>query len=473
MMRFNVLLFVCALVAVSEGMISSLKNLPQDELQYHTWAVLAAGSTGWSNYRHQADVCHAYHAIHDMGVPEDHIIVMMADDIAYNEKNPLPGRILNSEYTPSIDVYNGVPHDYTGSLVTSTVFSQILLGQDMKVGSRKSLKSGPDDNVFIFYDDHGNYDKLCFPDKNLRAYDVEHILSEMKERKLFKNLVFYVEACYSGSIFYDIEIPDNVYIATAAPIRTSSWAGCYNYLVGTSTCDLFASSWINDLEKDHKANYSFSDQFALMQNAMRTRSQGCEYGSQKVFNMPIMDFFGPSFGSKKDAPISAPSSEFIPTLDVELQVAKRAVLHNPSEENKRNLNREYAIRAAIDSIDAAIVSAATPDAPHLTMTPCSTCDESCLCFAQCTLGKERCTFECCNEESCTIDPLSNGPENARQHSCIKTLSDAFSDLCGNGHPYLLKTTQSFIRVCNHKDVNIDNALKEMRRQCAHFNVTAF
>ena len=24
------------------------------------WALLAAGSSGWDNYRHQADVCHAY-----------------------------------------------------------------------------------------------------------------------------------------------------------------------------------------------------------------------------------------------------------------------------------------------------------------------------------------------------------------------------------------------------------------------------
>ncbi len=25
------------------------------------WALLVAGSSGWYNYRHQADVCHAYH----------------------------------------------------------------------------------------------------------------------------------------------------------------------------------------------------------------------------------------------------------------------------------------------------------------------------------------------------------------------------------------------------------------------------
>lgn len=46
------------------------------------WAVLVAGSNGWYNYRHQADVCHAYQILHKNGIPDSNIIVMMYDDIA-------------------------------------------------------------------------------------------------------------------------------------------------------------------------------------------------------------------------------------------------------------------------------------------------------------------------------------------------------------------------------------------------------
>ena len=49
-----------------------------------------AGSNGWFNYRHQADVCHAYQIVHAHGVPDDHIIVMMYDDIAYAKENLTP-----------------------------------------------------------------------------------------------------------------------------------------------------------------------------------------------------------------------------------------------------------------------------------------------------------------------------------------------------------------------------------------------
>ncbi len=48
------------------------------------WGVLVAGSNGYYNYRHQADVCHAYQILHKNGIPDDHIIVFMYDDIAQN-----------------------------------------------------------------------------------------------------------------------------------------------------------------------------------------------------------------------------------------------------------------------------------------------------------------------------------------------------------------------------------------------------
>jgi legumain len=48
------------------------------------YAVLVAGSNGWYNYRHQADVCHAYQILHKNGIPDSNIVVMMYDDLAKN-----------------------------------------------------------------------------------------------------------------------------------------------------------------------------------------------------------------------------------------------------------------------------------------------------------------------------------------------------------------------------------------------------
>ena len=57
------------------------------------WAVLVAGSNGFWNYRHQADVCHAYQVLRKNGFPEENIILMAFDDIANSHENPIAGKL--------------------------------------------------------------------------------------------------------------------------------------------------------------------------------------------------------------------------------------------------------------------------------------------------------------------------------------------------------------------------------------------
>ncbi|RDX96196.1 Vacuolar-processing enzyme beta-isozyme, partial [Mucuna pruriens] len=71
------------------------------------WAILVAGSNGYENYRHQADVCHAYQILKNGGLNDENIIVFMYDDIANHPLNPRPGIIINKP--DGSDVYKGVP----------------------------------------------------------------------------------------------------------------------------------------------------------------------------------------------------------------------------------------------------------------------------------------------------------------------------------------------------------------------------
>jgi len=76
------------------------------------WAVLVAGSNGYFNYRHQADVCHAYHLMVRQGIPEDQIIVMSFNDVAWDSLNPFPGKLFNR--LDAVDWYEGCKVDYQG-----------------------------------------------------------------------------------------------------------------------------------------------------------------------------------------------------------------------------------------------------------------------------------------------------------------------------------------------------------------------
>ncbi|XP_046709182.1 legumain-like [Silurus meridionalis] len=79
------------------------------------WVLLVSGSKGWENYRHQANVCHAYQVARQNGVPEEQMVVMMYDDIADNTENPTYGNIINITNGPN--VYPGVSKDYTGRVM--------------------------------------------------------------------------------------------------------------------------------------------------------------------------------------------------------------------------------------------------------------------------------------------------------------------------------------------------------------------
>ncbi|GBN78522.1 Legumain [Araneus ventricosus] len=90
------------------------KYLDEPSNKGKLWAVLVAGSDSWDNYRHQADVCHSYQILKNHGIPDERIIVLMKDDLAYNSDNPTPGIIIN--HPKGNDVYKGVPKDYIGQV---------------------------------------------------------------------------------------------------------------------------------------------------------------------------------------------------------------------------------------------------------------------------------------------------------------------------------------------------------------------
>ena len=92
------------------------------------WAVLVAGSSGFVNYRHQADVCHAYHLLIEQGIPQDQIIVMAYDDVAWDDENPVPGKLFNKQ--EGSDVYEGCKLDYSGKDVHTQNFMAIMKGDE-------------------------------------------------------------------------------------------------------------------------------------------------------------------------------------------------------------------------------------------------------------------------------------------------------------------------------------------------------
>ncbi|XP_034683448.1 vacuolar-processing enzyme-like [Vitis riparia] len=250
------------------------------------WAVLIAGSNGYWNYRHQADICHAYQLLKKGGLKDENIIVFMYDDISFNEENPRPGIIINSPHGE--DVYEGVPKDYTGEDVTVDNFFAVILGNKTALsgGSGKVLDSGPNDHIFIYYSDHGGPGVLGMPTSPyLYANDLIEVLKKKHASGTYNSLVFYLEACESGSIFEGL-LPEglNIYATTASNAEESSWG---TYCPGEDpspppeyeTClgDLYSVAWMEDSDVHNLRTETLRQQYELVKK--RTANDNSVYGS--------------------------------------------------------------------------------------------------------------------------------------------------------------------------------------------------
>lgn len=252
------------------------------------WALLVAGSNKYWNYRHQADVCHAYHLLSNHGVPKEQIIVMMYDDIAYNFFNPTFGVIINHLNGPN--VYPGVPKDYTFDAVTPENFLDALQGK--KTGGAKVIESGPDDRIFVFFSGPGSRKFLAFPKGWLFANDFINVIKDMKARRKFDKMLIYVEACHSGSMFEGL-LPDNigVYAITSANSNECSATCYYDNLRRTYLGNLFSVNWMEDSDRKNLRQETIVHQYKIVKT-LTYSSHVQQFGDMSVANLTLSDFQG-------------------------------------------------------------------------------------------------------------------------------------------------------------------------------------
>ena len=274
------------------------------------WAVIVAGSNGFYNYRHQADTCHAYQIMKDNGIPEDQIIHLSYDDVANSSQNPFPGQLFNKPTpagTAGKDVYAGCKIDYKGSKTTAKNVINVLKGDAAAAGG-PVLKSDANSKVFFYFADHGAPGLVAMPTGGYLYADKFHeTLKYMNANKMYKEMVVYIEACESGSMFENIlEDNLNIYAVTAANAKESSW-GSYcspndkvnGKSVGSCLGDLFSVNWMEDTDKGHLAKETLQDQYNTVKKET-SKSHVLQFGETNWTSEPIGDFQSGKMGAAKE-----------------------------------------------------------------------------------------------------------------------------------------------------------------------------
>ena len=258
-----------------------------------------AGSNTYSNYRHQADSHHAVKIMMENGIARENIIHLAYDDIADNYRNPFKGQLFNKPTaagTPGVNVYDKSDIDYSGSAVNKQNFLNVLLGDD---SNGPALKSDENSKVFVYFVDHGGAGLICTPQGSsdwIYADELDSTLQQMSDKKMFKELTFYLEACESGSMFPNLTDKENIYAITASNATQSSWGaycGSEATIDGTSigSClgDLFSINWMEDTEANDVSAETLQQQFDTVKTKT-TKSPVMKFGDFTFMAEPIGDF---------------------------------------------------------------------------------------------------------------------------------------------------------------------------------------
>eukprot|EP01084_Bolivina_argentea_P042350 78092_1 len=316
------------------------------------WAVLIAGSNSYYNYRHQADVAHAYQVLTQLGgYPKDNIIVMMYNDVVNSSYNPLPGQLFNEP--GGVDVYGDIVVSYSGDQVTANNFLNVIKG--IKTGDTANgpvLQSSERDNVFIYYSDHGAPGLVGMPTGDpLYATDLNDALNYMHKNSMYSQLVFYLEACESGSMFDGVlSNTINAYATTAATPSQPSYAYYYNDTLSTYMADEYSIRWMQDTTKYWSTKSPFESliqQYKDVANIVN-ESQPQQYGADSFDDEPIEFFEGyqdrprginQDSGTKNKMKTKyytewVPSSVAVSSRDVKLAVLQKRYLSEKDVDKK-------------------------------------------------------------------------------------------------------------------------------------------
>jgi len=185
-----------------------------------SWAVLVCSSRYWFNYRHLTNTLSMYRLIKQLGVADDHIILMNALDSPCNSRNSRPGTQFSSPVLDDAANLFGpdVQVDYRGDDVNAVSFLKVLTGRhhaETPVSSR--LQSGPNSSVLIFLSGHGGDEFFKFHDtEELFASDLARAIREMEIKQRYGQLLLILDTCQAATIGSLIVSPRVTTISSSA-----------------------------------------------------------------------------------------------------------------------------------------------------------------------------------------------------------------------------------------------------------------
>merc|ERR1719229_1362130 len=292
---------------------------------HHTnnWAVLVDTSRFWFNYRHVANVLSVYRSVKRLGIPDSQIILMVADDMACNPRNPRPATVFNNQ-NQHIDVYgDDVEVDYRGYEVTVENFVRLLTGRlPESTPSSKRLLTDAGSNILIYMTGHGGDGFLKFQDsEEITNVELADAFEQMWVKRRYNEIFFMIDTCQATSMYARFYSP-NILAVGSSLVGEDSLSHHVDPAIGVYIIDRYTYYVLEFLETVKQDSKKTMAEFLavcpkrLCISTVGTRTDLFARDPKKV---PITDFFGsvrnvhlttnPLNLTLGDRPLKAPDDE--------------------------------------------------------------------------------------------------------------------------------------------------------------------
>lgn len=208
------------------------------------FAVVVSTSRFYHNYRHVTNALTIYNALRQGGIPDSHIILMLADDIPCDARNPEPNSVVcqrENLFPSTVEV------DYRGNDVTVDNFIRVLTGRHV-VGTPPNRRlpydrRGQRANILIYLTGHGGDKFLKFQDaEEVTSRELAQAFAHMNALNRYNEILFVSDTCQAFTLADEIHA-DNV-ISIGSSLRgENSYGHHVDHHFGVAVIDSFTYSF--------------------------------------------------------------------------------------------------------------------------------------------------------------------------------------------------------------------------------------
>lgn len=191
------------------------------------WAILVDTSRYWFNYRHSVNTLAVYEVVKHLGIPDSHILLMLADYPATDPRNRFPGQLfLGNDHAASVAGAD-VEVDFRGMDVNAHNFLRVLTGKnhaELGVSPSQMLLSSNTSNVLLYMTGHGGDEFLKFHDiDELGSEQLGAAFAEMHVRGMYGELLVIIDTCQAATMANHIHTDAAPAEAKPPESRTAQW----------------------------------------------------------------------------------------------------------------------------------------------------------------------------------------------------------------------------------------------------------